>query len=235
MNGICECINGFGGITCLSCEFFLISIYKFNIKSLLDGLSASLILSFQEQTSLVNMTDYSNGTLLYRGSRDGFTNKAFHEKCDGKANAVIIIKTNKDYVFGGYASAKWTSERNFISDSNAFIFSIRRNGISNGLKFMVKLPERALDSGADYGPVFGYHDIVVKGESNINRKSYANFFQKTETDRSYHFPAELLASSNEWFLAGENNFQTTEIEVYQITEFSISESFLISTATFFCL
>jgi hypothetical protein len=187
--------------------------------SYLAGLSTSLILSFQEQTSLVNMTNSLNGILLYRGTRDGFTNKAFHDKCDGKANTVTLIKTSKGYVFGGYASSKWTSERKFISDSNAFIFSIRRNRSSNSLKFMVKIPERALDSGAEFGPVFGNVDIVVKDKSNLNRKSYAKFFQKNVTDCSYHFPADLLASSNEWFLAGEIYFQTTEIEVYQITNF----------------
>jgi hypothetical protein len=33
--------------------------------------------------------------LLYRGSRDGFSAKAFHSKCDYKANTLTIIKVSK--------------------------------------------------------------------------------------------------------------------------------------------
>jgi hypothetical protein len=40
------------------------------------------------------MTNSKNGTLLYRGTRDGFTAKSFHEKCDGKENTITIIKTD---------------------------------------------------------------------------------------------------------------------------------------------
>ena len=42
-------------------------------------------------------------TLLYRGSTHGFTNRAFHDKCDGKGSTLCVIRSNHQQVFGGYA------------------------------------------------------------------------------------------------------------------------------------
>jgi hypothetical protein len=64
------------------------------------------------------MAQVKVGNLLYRATRDGFTASAFHEKCDGKENTITIIKTNGNYVFGGYTSAKWNS--NNVEATNRF-------------------------------------------------------------------------------------------------------------------
>ena len=44
--------------------------------------------------------------MLYRGSRDGFTYKAFHDRCDGKGPTISLfkLKHNGDCI-GGYTSA----------------------------------------------------------------------------------------------------------------------------------
>ena len=73
--------------------------------------------------SIIQMTNSSNGILLYRATRDGFESRSFHLKCDGKANTVTIIKTNGNYVFGGYTAAKWTSMGVYVNDTSA-IFSV---------------------------------------------------------------------------------------------------------------
>ena len=75
--------------------------------------------------SLIEMTTSNNEKLLYRATRDGFTAKAFHSICDGKANTITIIKNNFNYVFGGFASAAWNSSGIFASDNSAFVFSLR--------------------------------------------------------------------------------------------------------------
>jgi hypothetical protein len=48
-----------------------------------------------DEASFGNKT--SKGNLLYRATRDGFTSKAFHSKCDGKGNTITIIKNNLNY------------------------------------------------------------------------------------------------------------------------------------------
>jgi hypothetical protein len=66
---------------------------------------------------------------LYRGTRDGFASSAFHSRCDGKANTVTIIKNYINHVFGGYISVAWHSSDSHTSDSNAYLFSLRRDCI----------------------------------------------------------------------------------------------------------
>ena len=62
----------------------------------------SFILTKQDVISLSSMTSFTDANLLYQATRDGFSAKAFHQKCDGYQNTLTIIKTNGNYVFGGY-------------------------------------------------------------------------------------------------------------------------------------
>ncbi len=43
----------------------------------------------------------------YRGSRDGFTYKAFHSKCDGVKPSISLYKTKKGMLLGGFTSNSW--------------------------------------------------------------------------------------------------------------------------------
>ena len=42
--------------------------------------------------------------LLYRGTRDGFINEAFHSKCDDKGPTVFVVKLENNRRLGGFAS-----------------------------------------------------------------------------------------------------------------------------------
>jgi hypothetical protein len=189
----------------------------FNYYNLLKAwLKISRILTANEQVTLVNMTNSSNGTLLYRATRDGFTAKAFHQKCDGKTNTITIIKTDGNYVFGGYTFAEWNNDGHFITDPNAFIFSLRRNGVSNDQKFLIKNDSiaYAINSWQGYGPWFGF-EFSTLSESNVKNGSSSYFCT------CYQCPSEYLKLSinfKKTFLAGSHmHWLTTEIEVYQIT------------------
>ncbi len=63
--------------------------------------------------------------LLYRGTRDGFTWDSFHSKCDDHPKTVIVVRSNNN-IFGGYTSSTWNNQGGFISDSNAFLFNLRK-------------------------------------------------------------------------------------------------------------
>ncbi len=159
------------------------------------------------------MTKSSKGILLYRATRDGFTSQAFHSKCDGKGNTISIIKNNLNYVFGGYASSAWNSSGTWINDPNAFLFSLRRAGVSLKNKFTVKEPEYALVGNSGYGPTFGGgHDIHIFNQSNTNTGSYSNF------GYSYNLPDGYTKGGNpKVYLAGNYiKWTTNEIEVFQI-------------------
>jgi hypothetical protein len=172
-------------------------------------------LNLEENISLFEMIDSSKGKLLYRASKDGFTAKAFHSLCDGKKNTITIIKNNLNYVFGGYTSAAWLNNANFGHDNNAFIFSLRKNGVTNVRKFMVKNPEFAIYGTENTGPTFGCErcDIYICDESNNKTGSQTDFGSAYELPEGYTFQSENTRS----FLGGNyNQWLSTEIEVYQI-------------------
>jgi hypothetical protein len=154
--------------------------------------------------------------LIYSASRDGFSVSSFHSKCDNYSNTVTIIKTLSNSVFGGFTSAKWTSNGDWTYDPNAFIFSLRRSGNSNKERFNVTQPTYAFYSHSSYGPTFGGgHDIYVSDSSNTNENSYSNF------GYYYQLPKNITRGSTEArnYLAGSYIWKTTEIEVYQVTPF----------------
>jgi hypothetical protein len=176
----------------------------------------SLILNDDERFSLIALPSAKKSELLYRGSRDGFTPPAMHSKCDDRANLVSIIQSNTNYIFGAYTSVPWNSTSAWITDPNAFIHSIRRNGISKTDKFMIKPNvSRAFFGSAQRGgdSIFYYKDIIVYNQSNTTVRSTCNL------GCHYQLPEGTTAGSAEAinFLAGNHNqWLTTEIEVYQI-------------------
>ena len=161
----------------------------------------------------------SEGKLIYRASRDGFSAYNIHSKCNGVSNTVTIIKTTSNSVFGGFTSASWPSSYyEWKYDSNAFIFSLRREGSQNKQRLNVTIPNYAFYGSYyyNYGPIFGGgHDISVYDSSNQNYNSYSNL------GHSYQLPNNITYGSQEAqsYLAGSYTWQTTEIEVYQVTPF----------------
>ncbi len=152
---------------------------------------------------------------MYRATRDGFEASAFHAKCDGKGNTVTIIKTDGNYVFGGYTAAKWTSITTYLSDTNAFLFSLRRNNVSNNYKLMIKSTQSqyAIYGLSTNGPIFGGgYDIKIIDKSNIYTGSNSKFCTSYLCPPGY----TLGTTSNEFLAGTYNKWLTTEIEVYQI-------------------
>ena len=137
----------------------------------------------------------------------------FHSKCEGKSDTLTILRNDLNYVFGGFTSAKWTSNGLYSADSNAFIFSLRRDGISNCQKFKITNGECAI-YGID-GPTFGSgHDIHIVDRSDINIGSYTNI------GSSYQLPPGHKSTNEHTkkYLSGNfNTWLTTDIEVYQLS------------------
>jgi hypothetical protein len=182
--------------------------------------SDSLILNNIEAIRLYNYIKQSADTLLYRGSRDGISPQAFHSKCDGKANTVTIIKTDKNYVFGGYTASPWKSEREtYGDDPTAFIFSLRKNGtssLSSSNKFTVRDAGTAIYNDFEAGPVFGSYKetyladlfVSLNGPYQNAADFGSSYNTGTMSPRSSEAKNYLAGQFNLWIL--------NEIEVYQI-------------------
>jgi hypothetical protein len=62
--------------------------------------------------------------LLYRGSRDGWTGKDFHSRCDDKGATLTLYKIKDGSCFGGYTSVPWNSGTRTQCDKTAMIFHL---------------------------------------------------------------------------------------------------------------
>ncbi|RGB26115.1 hypothetical protein C1646_431413 [Rhizophagus diaphanus] len=99
--------------------------------------------------------------LLFRGSRDGFTRKKFHEICDNKPRTVTIVKVkNSNEVLGGYNPLEWNSYGRYSTTKDSFIFSFNNDDY---ILSRVVYESNAIFNDSDYGPLFGYNDLIIWG------------------------------------------------------------------------
>jgi len=121
-----------------------------------------------------------------------------------------VFKTTSGYIAGGYASVSWASIGNYVSDSNAFLFTLT-NPSNMPLKLAITVSGNALYDGASYGPTFGSgHDMHISDGSNINNGS-SNIL-------SYSIPNGNSGLAGGSFMFGVSSFQVAEIEVFLMKE-----------------
>jgi hypothetical protein len=149
--------------------------------------------------------------LKYRATRDGFKKTDFHSKCDESDNTITVIKAKNGNVFGGFTEEKWHSRSEWITDPNAFIFSLV-NKKDKPFKIMcLNEGKQATQGSSSQGPCFGgdadcIRDICIQSDSNINKNSYCNF------GYTYQHPDYLKGKTEAInILAGSLYFETLEI------------------------
>ena len=166
------------------------------------------------------MIPFNDSRLLYRATRDGFSASAFHQNCDGFMNTISIIKTDSNFVLGGFASVVWNYTYNselrvWKTDYHSFLFSLRRNGVSNNEKFALNINSWYADSAIYAGAGLAYgggHDLFISDRSNVSFGSYSRL------GYTYVSPSDCQSAYCS-YLVGVNNTKwlTTEIEVFQIS------------------
>ena len=62
--------------------------------------------------------------LLYRATRDGDSISDFHKKCNNIKGTLMIVKTNKGFIFGGCTNEIWNEDKSYRKDDTAFCFSL---------------------------------------------------------------------------------------------------------------
>ena len=156
--------------------------------------------------------------LLYRASRDGDTPTRFHELCDNKESGILIIfKTDKNIIFGGYSNSKWISysEHNAptigkdLTGSVNFLFQL-----NNKKKFYLRKKENNEKIAAIFcrnttGPCFGScgEDIWITG----NFLSKAGLIHKDKNKgRNCSFKYNYDYEIND----GDANFKLVELEAF---------------------
>ncbi|KAJ5070996.1 btb/poz domain-containing protein [Anaeramoeba ignava] len=160
----------------------------------------------------------------YSAKRDGFDCKKWHDICDDKGKTLVIIKTEDNFIFGGFTQVGFTSDKTkwndedqneedgYIFDSNAFIFSLRNDkNDREPKKFPIRTTEKRYAlfyNYSQYGPYFGDGDFII----NSNMKSGSSEF-----GLSYKIPETLDQNVDEAesYLAGSyNKWKIEEIECF---------------------
>ena len=144
--------------------------------------------------------------LLWRGSRDGFTAKAFHKRCDKQGATLTVIKSVDGWIFGGYNPSSWlsTDPASCHSANGSFLFTLKNlHGISP-TQFFCKTHCRAFYNDASSGPHFGCSDLVVLA-SGSNSSYFPNAYEDT-TGKGKSILTKMRYS----------RFDVKEIEVYSV-------------------
>jgi hypothetical protein len=188
------------------------------IDSWLNNYFDSSILDLSMRLNLIKLCSFKvsqKWSLIYRGSRDGFRAEDFHSMCNGKFKTLTVIRTTRNFIFGGYTDAAWTAQDITTEDENAFVFSLA-NLDNKPIRMDCVYPPYAIVSNAKIGPIFGASleygadTIHIVSEPNKNIGSYATL------GGAYTHPNYKKGSSEaRSFLAGAYNFHVSNIEVFR--------------------
>jgi len=142
--------------------------------------------------------------LLYRASEHGFEASSFHKYCDNKGSTIVVIKSENDYIFGGFTSVPWTNTDKDKEDNHAFLFNIYP--FNKKYKLTGSSKEYAVTHYPNHGPVFGGgYDIFIGSNCNNEKSSY------THSPCTYDSPPNGLSGKND-----NEEFLVKDYEVYLI-------------------
>ena len=167
-------------------------------------------LLFFQESKIINRKDeelilnwlpkkYKFTNLIFCTSRDGDTIDAFKNKCENQSPTLVIIKTEKGIIFGGYASSPW-KENGSIQDNNSFIFSIDLNK-----KYNVKYTFDAL-----YG--YSYKESIMFQFGCCDFRICNNCTQNNNNYISGYSYEGLSLDINK----GIREFKVNELEIYKL-------------------
>ena len=192
-------------------EFTFLSFSSMYYFLALDG---SSILNSQEREAVSELQSYSNSLLLYRASDNTFSSQTYYSLISGRTKVLTIYRV-KNYVFGSYIHiANPYPNIAWQKDSNAFLFSLRRNGTSNAVKFSIIESDYAFYSHYSYMAYNGRADLYVANQPFSNTGSSSNL------GLSYSAPSGCTYNSvcAYTFLAGAySGWYVDEIEAYQLS------------------
>ncbi len=70
---------------------------------------------------IVKWINFRSLGLLYSATRDSFSSKAFHGRCDGRGATLVLVKSVAGHVFGGYTPTDWGASSR-LDCKESFIF-----------------------------------------------------------------------------------------------------------------
>ena len=144
-----------------------------------------------------------NLELIYKMTKDGNKGEDFHRCCDNKGATLTLIKTNKNYIFGGFTPLIWdkTSSQKKDLSNQTFIFSLDLMKKYD----MINYHKKAIIC-ENNGPIFGDWDFGLNYNMK-NGETYANSFCNFLSNNNLELTMEKGESKE---------FITEECEVYKV-------------------
>ena len=144
---------------------------------------------------------------IFKMKENGHNSDDFHKYCDDKEPTLILVKTTKDKIFGGFTPLNWKNDINNpgkIDDSNqTFIFLL------NIMKKYDLLNKKNPAIYTNTGPCFGASDFNISSNKK-NMKNGTSYANKR---------CNFLSNNNLELTGGKGdheNFETEELEVYKV-------------------
>ena len=130
---------------------------------------------------------------------DGDSTNAFENKCAKKCPTMVFVKTTNGYRFGGFTTVLWNNQ-GYGKDNKAFLFSLDRKE-----KYNITNENNAnyLNSGSFF-QFGGGADLRLYNNCTSNKSNYVSNYSFTTVPANYAING------------GEQNFQVSSYEVYQI-------------------
>lgn len=150
----------------------------------------------------------------FNSIKDGDSSKAFHEKCKGKVNTLIVIESDKGKRFGGYSKLTWDPIEEFKgNDESAFLFSL-----DNKIKFNLNTNsnDKVIYTSVSNGPKYGIHDISICDAFHSSNKSYSKIFNSYGCVESLNTLTNKDLFNTTSILAGSEYFKVNRLEVFQV-------------------
>ena len=152
-------------------------------------------------------------SLVYRATEDGDKAVNFHNKCDKIGPNIVLIKTKKGFIFGGFTFRNWEhlprdidiNKPNLGSasrDANAFGFNINNQKIYNN----ERPNEFAIWCNRNFGPTFK-NNLFQIFDSCLKKGGYCT------VRRSSHFGGQKTDFE---ITGGESKFKVDELEVFEV-------------------
>ena len=146
--------------------------------------------------------------LLYRGTRDGMTSKAFHDKCDNKGKTICLFLNDKGNIFGGYSSIPWANNGGDKTANDCFLFTLTNIYNTDPTKFPY-VKGRSVCHGSGYGPIFG---------DGSDLYCYNNFCDNNNCYIGFPYSYKDMLGKGKSIFTGDNNsyFNLKELEIFEI-------------------
>jgi len=147
--------------------------------------------------------------LIYRSSRDGLTNSAFHRKTGNHTKRTItIIETTCGIVLGGYSDLPWVWHGGYAESIKTFLFVLRKSDIAAPIKL-----NQTRDSLAMDGDCAIYNDISQGSSFGAGHDLEVN-----DSIVTLCIGCTYEAGPFKPYSPKDNTYAIKEMEVYHVTD-----------------